>query len=135
MPIPPPGCSIYVQADVDFGEIELQDLYAHWTTRSGKPAMHIDFDFPGNMPIIEFDTNSFLTGFCAPDPFGFLCLNLWLDDVLPDGHHELTLSGVDLDLYVKFDHTDTDLITDDPGPMSCTAIAYAPLPRPWWKRP
>jgi hypothetical protein len=100
-------CSVEITTNVDVEEVALYDLQAWWTTRSGKPALQIDFDFDEG---IDAEV-SFIRG-----PVN--CTRSWLNryarsalDVVLGSSHSVSLTAPDLDLWFKVSRGNQSLIS------------------------
>jgi len=107
LPWPIQNCEIDIQADIDFEGISLFDLEADWVTHSGSPSFRIDFDFNGTQTVASVDIEA--TADC-PSRINEWFIQQRLDNHL-NGHHNITASGLDLDIWVMFDEVNDSVVS------------------------
>lgn len=107
IPWPMQNCEVDLDYDVRLDRLRLLDLDSWWMERpSGKEALRIDFDFPSAANAAEFRV---VTTVDCPSPINELALNAAFDVAIPSGWRQITLSGLDLDLYIELEDAGDDV--------------------------
>ena len=127
-PWPLQNCEVQIDGSIDFRGLDLFDLDAKWTNRNGEAAFKIDFDFNGTQTVARVDIDA-----VADCPSGF---NEWLIQTRLDNHlngrHNVTASGMDLDIWIPFfeedDRVNTDLeVRFEVGSVSLSGVNWSKL--------
>ena len=109
-PWPVQNCEVTTDVDVFFESLQLTDLQAKWTTRSGYPAMHVDFDFTENtVGHIEINVDV-----DCPNGLSEALVKAFTKKMrnAMNGSHTINASNRDLDIYITLDNTPTDIIAE-----------------------
>ncbi|MEE2959672.1 MAG: hypothetical protein VYA34_02925 [Myxococcota bacterium] len=112
-PLPPlPAyCFITYQADASLNELSLENLRADWHNRGSIPSLRVQLDGSEDSALISFETQTGVM--CPPISPAFPLLpwyNLALQGILPNGNHSIFVADLDIDLFVKLSHNQTDII-------------------------
>ncbi len=118
-PFPLQGCEVFLDLDMDLLGIGLVDLDADWVTHDGLPALHIDFDRDTSFPFISGDIEGDVD---CPNPFN----ELVIQPGLPNGSYDVTVSGVDVDLWFMFDVVGGEIVTSVDSDVDVGNISISP---------
>ena len=121
-PIPWPyqNCDIDVDTTgLSFVGLSLTDFDASWRTRSGEPSLSFDFDpIPGEV-VIDGDID--LSADCP------VLANEWvLNGYLPNGFHEVSVDGLDVDVYFRITVVSGQAVVTVESDVNATGLTVSP---------
>ena len=96
-PWPLQNCEVELDYEVRLNEIDLYDLMAGWRTHDGEPSLWIDFDFDNWANVADFRV---VHDVDCPSWINENALTGLFNVAIPSGWREVTLNGLDLDLWV-----------------------------------
>ncbi len=118
-PWPIQNCEVFLDLDMELLGLGLVDLDASWVTHDGSAALHIDFDRDTSFP--------FITGSIEGDVDCPSALNEpFIQGSLPNGDYDITVSGVDIDIWVMFDVVGGAIVTSVDSDVDLGAISISP---------
>jgi len=118
-PWPLQGCEVFLDLDMDLLGVGLVDLDAAWVTHNGLASLHIDFDRDTSFPFITGDIEGDVD---CPNPFN----EIFIQPALPNGSYDVTVSGVDVDLWFMFDVVNGEVVTTIESDVDIGNVSISP---------
>ena len=108
-PWPMQNCEVDLSYEVRLDELKLYDLDSGWREFRGAPSLWIDFDFESWADVLEFRIDYEVD---CPKRINERALNGLFGIAIPNGWRQLSVRGLDLDLWVSFADAGDELSAD-----------------------
>jgi len=119
LPWPVQNCEIFLDLDLELLGLGLVDLDAQWVTHDGSAALTVDLDRDTTFPFIEGTIEGDVD---CPSAINEPAIQ----PSLPNGNYEITVSGVDVDVWFMLDVVDDRVVVSVDSEVELGAISISP---------
>ena len=109
IPWPMQNCEVELDYRVRLDALKLYDLMAGWRNHGGEPSLWIDFDFETWSDVVDFRVDHTVD---CPSWINENTLTGLFNVAIPSGWRQMSLRGLDLDLWITLADGGSDIVAD-----------------------